>query len=99
MTSRNLWNYDRDKIDDVVDNASKSESFTFKMKIIGKTDVRSPRSQRPSQAPQNLDGYQSPRSAIPPLNREVAILLKYSSNFWRFLNFPLIICEIELDLS
>ena len=64
MESRNLWNYDRDKIDDDNDNASNSESFKFKVKIIGKTNARSSQSQWPPQAPQNLDGYQSPRSAI-----------------------------------
>ena len=99
MASRNFWNYDRDETDDVVDNASKSKSFKFKIKIIGKTDARTPRSQRPPEAPQNLDGYQSPRSAIPPLNREIVIPLKYLSNFWRSLNFSLIKCEIEPDLS
>ena len=36
---------------------------------------------------------------VPSLNVEVTIPIKYLSNFWRFLNLPLIICEIELDLS
>ena len=44
MESRNLWNYDRDKIDDDNDNASNSESFKFKVKIIGKTNARSSQS-------------------------------------------------------
>ena len=30
---------------------------------------------------------------------EVAILLKYLSNFWRSLNIPLINCEVELILT
>ena len=33
------------------------------------------------------------------LEREFAVPLKYLSNFWRFLDLPLINCEIELDLS
>ena len=33
------------------------------------------------------------------LSVEVTIPLKYLSNFWRFLDLPLINCEIELDLS
>ena len=33
------------------------------------------------------------------LDTEVAVPLKYLSNFWRFLDLPLIICEIELDFS
>ena len=32
------------------------------------------------------------------LDAEVAIPLKYLSNFWKSLDFPLIKCEIELDL-
>ena len=36
---------------------------------------------------------------MPTLNVEVTIPLKYLSNFWRFLDLPLINCEIELDLS
>ena len=33
------------------------------------------------------------------LDTEVAVPLKYLRNFWRFLNLPLINCEIELDFS
>ena len=33
------------------------------------------------------------------LKAEVVFLLKYLCNFWRFLNLPLINCEIELDFS
>ena len=36
---------------------------------------------------------------VPNLNAEVTIPLKYLSNFWRFLDLPLINCDIELDLS
>ena len=33
------------------------------------------------------------------LETEVAVPLKYLSNFWRFLDFPLINQKTELDLS
>ena len=33
---------------------------------------------------------------INTLNTEVVVSLKYLSNFWRFLDLPLINCEIEL---
>ena len=39
MTSGGLWNYYKDKIDDVDDNASDGKSFKHKIKIIGKTVV------------------------------------------------------------
>ena len=32
------------------------------------------------------------------LNAEVVVSLKYVSNFWRYLDLPLINCEIELYL-
>ena len=35
----------------------------------------------------------------PALNVEVTISLIYFSNFWRFIDWPLINCDIELDLS
>ena len=35
--------------------------------------------------------------AVPALNVEVTIPLKYLSSIWTFLNLPLINCEIELD--
>ena len=38
-------------------------------------------------------------AAVPNLNFEVTISPKYCSNFWRFLDLPLINCEIELNLS
>ena len=37
MTSENLWNYYRDEIHDVHDNASDGKSFKYKTKIVGKT--------------------------------------------------------------
>ena len=36
VTSENLWNYYRDKIDDADDNASNSKFFKYKTKSIGK---------------------------------------------------------------
>ena len=33
------------------------------------------------------------------LDTEVVVSLKYLSSFWRFISFPLINCEIKLDLS
>ena len=36
---------------------------------------------------------------VPTLNVEVTTPLKYLSDFWRFLDLPLINCEIELHLK
>ena len=86
MTSGSLWNYYRDEIDNVDDNASDGKSFKYKTKIVGKTAQRHA---RPAQLPANLDGSQPPRSdqpATPPLNTEVTIPLKYINNIWRSLD-------------
>ena len=93
MTSGSLWNYYRDKIDDVDDNASDGKSFKYKTKIVGKSSERLPQPGNPG------DVNRPAQPAVPTLNVEVSIPLKYLSNFWKFLDLPLINCEIELDLS
>ena len=40
MTSGNLWNYYRDKINNINDNASDGKSIKYKTKIVGKTPER-----------------------------------------------------------
>ena len=85
MTSRSLWNYYRDQVNDSAienDDDNKisnkritSKSFEYKTKIIGSTSNN------------NM------------LDAKVVVPLKYLSNFWRFLDLPLINCEIELDLK
>ena len=105
MTSGRLWNYYRDKIDGVNDNASHGKWFIYKTKIVGKTPQRPERPERPEQPPQppqNPDEPQPQRPPRPPvsaLNVEITIPLKHLSNFWRFLDLPVINCETELDFS
>ena len=74
ITSRSWWNYYRDEIDDVDDNASDGRSFEYKTKIVGKT---------PAQLWNKGDVN---RPAVPILNLEVNIPLDYLNNFWRPLN-------------
>ena len=83
MTTRSLWNYYRDEVNDnaneynanySINNKKKtSKSFEYKAKLIGSTP-----------------------SDNNTLNTEVVIPLKYLSNFWRFFNLPLINCEIVM---
>ena len=87
MTSASLWNYYRDEIDDVDDNASDGKLFEHKTKIVGNTPER----------PGNEGDANRP--PVPILNIEVTIPLKYLSNSWRSLDLSLINCEIELHLS
>ena len=58
MTSRSLWNYYRDEINNVNDNASDYKLCKYKTKIEGKTPWTL--AQRP-QTSQNPDGTQPPR--------------------------------------
>ena len=62
-------------------------------KIVGKTQ------ERPERSGNEGDADRPTRPPAPALNVEVTIPLKCLSNFWRFLDLPLINCEIELDLS
>ena len=93
MTSRNLWNYYRDGIDYVNDSASDGKLSNYKTKIVGELP------ERPPQPGKSGDADQPPQPPVPSLNVEVTIPLKYSSNFWRSLDLPLINCEVELALS
>ena len=87
MISGSLWNYYRDKIDDVHNNASDGKSFIYKTKIVRNTPER----------PGNEGDIN--RQPVPTLNVEVTIPFKYLSNFWRSIHLPLIICKTELYLS
>ena len=40
ITSRSLWDYYKDEIDDVDDNASDGKLFIYKTKIVGNTPER-----------------------------------------------------------
>ena len=83
MSSGSLWNYYRDKIDDVDDG----KLFRYKTKIVGKTLERPPR-------PGNQgDANRPPTAAVITLNIEVTIPLKY------VFHSDMRNCEIELDLS
>ena len=68
--SKILWNYYRDKIDGVDDNASDGKSFKYK--TVGKTPKRSG----------NEGG--ADLQPVTALNVEDTIPLKYLSNFWRY---------------
>ena len=55
VTSRSLWNYYKDEIDNINDNASDGKSFKYK-KIVGKSPARPGNERNPD------------RPAIPTLN-------------------------------
>ena len=79
-------------------NVISSNSFQYKNKIIGNTyNVHStivPAAGGARVANTNYDANNSGKK-----NVELAIPLKYLSNFWRALNIPLISCEVSLELK
>ena len=93
MTPGSLRNYYRDEIGGADDDTSDGKSFKYKTKIVGNTPKRT---ERPGN---EGDAYRPEQPPVPALNAEVTIPLKYLSTFRRFLDSPLIICKIELDLS
>ena len=60
MTSGSLWNYYRDKIDDVDDIVSDCKPFNYETKIVGKTP------QGPAQLPQPPQPPPNPEVSQPP---------------------------------
>ena len=84
-TTGSLWNYYRDELSNPV--STNSESFKYKTSITGNT--------------YNIDDddcYYDGNKVVEN-ETEVVIPLKHLSNFWRSLNIPLIICEVELILT
>ena len=89
-----LHNYYRDELSDDADDNNfdnikvvNSNTFKCKNEIIGNTyNVNA-----------GADGYYVNKNGMQEV--ELAIPLKYSGNFWRALNIPLIICEVFLELK
>ena len=89
-----LYNYYRDELSDDADDNNfdnikvvNSNTFKCKNKIIGNT----------YNVNVGADGYYVNKNGTQEV--ELAIPLKYSGNFWRALNIPLIICEVLLELK
>ena len=86
MASGNLWNYYRDEVnDDENENDNANNRMNNGKLITSKSFEHKIKIIGRTPDDNNM------------LDTEVP--LKYLSGFWRFLNFPLINCEIELDLS
>ena len=93
-TIGSLYNYYIDELsnDDnnnnfLNNNVVNSETFKYKNKIIGKT----------YETEKGADCYDANKEGTQSV--ELAIPLKYSGNFWRALNMPLISCQVSLELK
>ena len=103
-TSGSLWNYYRDELtsetnddNNLNKNVINSKSFKYKT-IISRNTYNATRRIRnaTSQAINNSD-YNADKEGIKEV--EIAVPLKYLSNFWRALDMPLINFEVSLALT
>ena len=85
---RKLWNYYRDEVNDDANENNAARNTINNNKIL--TNKSFEYKTRLIVKTQNNNNI---------LDAEVAVPLKYLSNFWRFLDLSLINCEIELDLT
>ena len=104
-TIGSLYNYYRDELSDDNDNDNfgnikvvNSNAFKYKNKIIRNTyNINSTILNPAGNARINNPNYVANNSGKKGI--ELAIPLKYSGNFWRALNIPLISCEVSLELK
>ena len=99
------YNYYRDELDDDADlnnhpnnNVVSSSAFKYKSKLFGNTpnvsSTNNPPAGTPRPANPNYNANESGRVTV-----NLAVPLKYSGNFWRALDIPLINCEVSLELK
>ena len=93
-TSGSLWNYYRNELtdetyddNDANKNVINSKSFKYKKSITGS----------PYNVLATAEGYDANKEGTKEV--EIAVSLKYLSNFWRTLDIPLINCAVSLTLS
>ena len=100
-----MWNYYRDELCDDTNNnnnspnkdAINSESFKYKTSITGSTYNVDARITNKEGNQVNNPAHDANKSGKKEV--EIAVPLKYLSNFWRTLNMPLINCEVSLILT
>ena len=88
VTSGSLWNYYRDEINDDANEKNTANNMVNDNKTI---------THKSFQYKTKLIGSKAKDNNT--LDRQVVVPLKYLSSFWRFLDLPLINCEIKLDFS
>ena len=88
MTSESLSNYYRDEVNDSADETNDADNFRINNNK--KTKSKS------FEYKTKLVG-RVPNSNNDRLEAEIVVPLKYQSNFWRYLDLPLMNCEIKID--
>ena len=88
VTCRSLQNYYRDEVNDSANEIDDNGNIINNNKRI---------TSKSFEYKIKLTGNMPRNNNI--LDAEVAVSLKYLSNFWRSLDLPLINCEIKIDLK
>ena len=87
ITSGSLWNYYRDEVFDDENENANNKSISNNKTITSKSFEHKTKIIRKETDDNNL------------LDTEVVVPSKCLSNFWGFLDLPLINCKLEFDLS
>ena len=103
-TTGSLWNYYRDELtddrntnNDPNKNVINSESFKYKTSVTGSTyNVNEKITNEEGNV---IDNPAYDANKIGKKEVEIAVPLKYLSNFWRTLDMPLTNCEVSLILT
>ena len=103
-TMGSLWNYYRDDLTEDTNNINflnknliNSESFKYKTSITGSTYNVDARITNKEGNQVNNPAHDANKSGKKEV--EIAVPLKYLSNFWRTFYMPLINCEVSLILT
>ena len=105
-TTGSLWNYYRDELrDDTNDNNSpnkkviNSEPFKYKTSITGSSIDYNDAEKITNEQGNEIYNPAYDANKIGTKEVEIAVPLKYLSNFWKNLDMPLINCEVPLTLT
>ena len=103
-TTGSLWNYYRDELTDDRNNNNfpnknviNWESFKYKTSVTGSTYNVDEKITNAEGSEIDNPAYDANKSAKKEV--EIAVPLKYLSNFWRTSDMPLINCEVSLILT
>ena len=103
-TTGSLWNYYRDELSDGTNNNKNlnknvinSEFFKYKTSVTGST--YNVDEKITNEEGNEIDNPAYDANKIGKKEVEIAVPLKYLSNFWRTLDMPLINCEVSLILT
>ena len=88
MTLGSLWNYYRDEANKPANEINDADDFRINNNKTTKSKSFEYKTKLVGRVPNNNNDR---------LEAEIVVPLKYQSNFWRYLDLPLMNCEIKID--